>query len=288
MKNLFKSFLFRLKKDLTFRITLFVGLGIAIFMTLIYLGIDLIAKNSAEDPASYEFMFATGQNLFLSSLSPVQNFGIAIPINLIIFTVLEFNQGTIRNKIITGNSKTKIYFNLVLSGLVFTIALILTYSLLCLALGSICGGFDIEGHVLLGFSFSYINAEFFWKMVILALLAYIMITVATIFFATLFRNIGPCIPVVILLLMFCYLSSTIFGSVRSMGADSNGSMDMILLILKLFNPIFSLTSPESELVATSTFKVSDDYFWAEVINNIVYTALFFFGGWLIFRKRDVK
>ena len=111
MGNLFKAFLFKLRKDLTFRITLFIGLGLAVLMTLIYLGIDLVVKALEEDPSSYKFVFCTGQNLFINSLSPAQNFGIAIPINLITFTVLEFTQGTIRNKIIAGNSKTNIYQN---------------------------------------------------------------------------------------------------------------------------------------------------------------------------------
>ena len=107
MWNLFKAFIFKLRKDLTFRITLIVGAGVAILLTVIYLFIDLAAKNLVGE-AGYKFLFATGQNLFINSFSPAQNFGIAIPVNLITFTVLEFTQGTIRNKIIAGNSKPKI------------------------------------------------------------------------------------------------------------------------------------------------------------------------------------
>ena len=105
MNRIIKAFLFKLKKDLTFRITLIVGLSVAVLMTLINFLIDF----SSRDETGIKFAMCNGQNLLLSSLSPIQNFGLAIPINLIAFTVAEFTQGVIRNKIIAGNSKRKVY-----------------------------------------------------------------------------------------------------------------------------------------------------------------------------------
>ena len=282
MGNLFKAFLFKLRKDLTFRITLFIGLGLAVLMTLIYLGIDLAVKALEEDPSSYKFVFCTGQNLFINSLSPAQNFGIAIPINLITFTVLEFTQGTIRNKIIAGNSKTKIYFSLILSGLVFTFVLIITYSLLCLGLGSIFGGFDINGATMSG----KLNPEFFWKLILLSVLAYILITVATIFFATLLRNVGPCIPIVILLLLGCYLISTIFNTIGLLGEEIKG-IKVAAKVMEVINPLYSLSTLSSD-PQTGLLTITNEGFWWEIGNNIVYTGLFLGFGLLIFKKRDVK
>ena len=282
MANLFKAFLFKLRKDLTFRVTLFIGLGLAVLMTLIYLGIDLAMKTFEENSSTYKFVFCTGQNLFINSLSPAQNFGIAIPINLITFTVLEFTQGTIRNKVIAGNSKTKIYFSLILSGLVFTFVLIITYSLLCLGLGSIFGGFDINGTTMSG----KLNPEFFWKLILLSVLAYILITVATIFFATLLRNVGPCIPIVILLLLGCYLISTIFNTIGLLGEEIKG-IKVAAKVMEVINPLYSLstlsTDPQTLLLTIS----NEGLFW-EIGNNLVYTALFLGFGLLIFKKRDIK
>ena len=293
MWNLFKAFIFKLRKDLTFRITLIVGAGIAVLLTVIYLFIDLAAKNLF-DEAGYKFMFATGQNLFINSFSPAQNFGIAIPVNLITFTVLEFTQGTIRNKIIAGNSKPKIYASLFLSGLVFTISLITVYSLLSLLLGTICGaigngsfkeGFDINGQIA-GLNNGRINPEFFWKMIVLALLAYVVITSFTIFFGTLLRNIGPCIPVVIILIFIFYMSSTIFGNLATLGAEEiSEPIKNINTALKIFNPFHSLIAWTTE---DNIIQIKNDAFIAEIINNIVYTGLFFGFGMLIFSKRDVK
>ena len=40
MVDLFRAFFFKLRKDLTFRITLIVGGGVAILMMLLYMAID--------------------------------------------------------------------------------------------------------------------------------------------------------------------------------------------------------------------------------------------------------
>ena len=106
MKRLFKAFLFKLTRDLTFRITLIIGAGMALLMTGIYLVIDLTA---ATEGVLGDTKFLTGQTMLIASMSPAQNYGLAIPINVVSFICLEFTQGTIRNKIIAGNSKFKIY-----------------------------------------------------------------------------------------------------------------------------------------------------------------------------------
>ena len=281
MLNLFKAFLFKLRKDLTFRITLFIGLGLAILLTLIYLGIDLGMKALIDDGSEYTNLFCTGHNLFISSLSPAQNFGIAIPVNLISFTVLEFSQGTIRNKIIAGNSKAKIYFGLILSGLVFTFALIIVYSLLCLGLGSIFGGFDINGATQSG----TINAEFFWKLIVLSIFAYILITVVTIFFATLLRNIGPCIPIVILLLLGCYMISSIFGAIGLIG-ENVAFVQTMNKVLMYINPLHSIASFSMNIEA-GALQITNEAFISEIVNNVIYTALVLGFGVLIFKMRDV-
>ena len=292
MRNLFRAFIYKLRKDMTFRITLIVGAGVAVLLTVIYLLIDLSVK-ALDTSGTYQFVFATGQNLFIGSLSPAQNFGIAIPVNLITFTVLEFTQGTIRNKIIAGNSKPKIYASLFLSGLVFTISLITVYSLLSLALGTICGaigngsikgGFDINGQIA-GLSSGTINPEFFWKLVVLALLAYITITSVTIFFGTLLRNIGPCIPIVLILIFFFYMASSIFGSIAFLGdtSDAIKNINKALVILNPFHSMIAWTTDE-----TGKLMIENKAFISEIINNLVYTGVFFGFGMLIFTKRDVK
>jgi len=280
MGKLFKAFFFKLSKDLTFRITLIIGLALAVVLSLIYFGIDVLA--SGEDGIQHNM--CTGQSMFFNSISPAQNFGIAIPVNLITFTVLEFTQGTIRNKIITGNSKTKIYFTLFFTGLIFTLSLLFAYVGLCVGLGSIFGGFDINGTIVGSTSLGgHIDTTYFVRMLVITLLVYLSITAFTIFFATLFRNIGPCIPVVIVMIMMLYFS----GMIASLMKDTEGT-EVFVNVMKYVNPMYALNDASILDSMKGTLAMADDTFISSIVNNSVYTIIFLLGGWLVFRKRDVK
>ena len=261
-------------------IELSIFLALAVVLSLIYFGIDVLA--SGEDGIQHNM--CTGQSMFFNSISPAQNFGIAIPVNLITFTVLEFTQGTIRNKIITGNSKTKIYFTLFFTGLIFTLSLLFAYVGLCVGLGSIFGGFDINGTIVGSTSLGgHIDATYFVRMLVITLLVYLSITAFTIFFATLFRNIGPCIPVVIVMIMMLYFS----GMIASLMKDTEGT-EVFVNVMKYVNPMYALNDASILDSMKGTLAMADDTFIASIVNNSIYTIIFLLGGWLVFRKRDVK
>ena len=289
MARLFRAFLFKLKRDLTFRITLFIGIGMAILLTVIYLLLGLAFSRDGDTVT-----VISGEGMLIQSLSPVQNFGIAIPVNLISFTVLEFTHGTIRNKIIAGNSKFKIYTSLYLSGLVFTITLITVYVGLCLGLGCIFGGYRPEGGSSAGlFGLAKVGEGYVLRVVISAFLAYVSITSFAILIATLTRQIGGSIPIVILLLFLCYLSANIISSIAFASDESLEKYNTIIWILRIVNPLYACASQELVLttdgsgsIATQIMK--DETFICGIINNVVYAALFFALGAVIFRKRDVK
>ena len=266
MRNLMRAFFFKLFRDWTFRITLFIGLGLAVFLTLIYWAIDHGFGSAAEDG-----LFCTGENLLIS---------IAVPVNLISFTVLEFTHGTIRNKIIAGNSKGKIYLSLLLSGLTFTFLLIIAYAGLCTGLASLLGGFHINGSVL-GMGMGNLNAEYLWKYLVLIVLAYALITFIAVFFATLFRSIGPCIPIVIILVLFAYFSATILGGLTSSLSQLDGARE----VLRIVNPFYSIGAFATD---SGNLVISNEAFFSEVINTAVYSFIFVFFGFLLFKKRDVK
>lgn len=263
MANLFKAFLFRLRHDLTFKITLIVGVGLAIFLSLIYLLVDLLTF----EEVGYTF---NGVNMLLSSFSPTQNFGLAVPVNLITFTILEFNQGSIRNKIIAGHSKAKLYVSIFLTGLIFAFALITIYSLLCFGIGSIAGGVtgkvDPESPVL--------DGTYVWKMIIIAIVSYVSVVSFTVFFSTLFRNIGPCIPVVIVGLVLCSTTASLMSIL-------SGDNETLLTVMKIIDPLYVLSTIGVETVTNFTFI-------SGIISNLCYAAIFFVGGLLIFKRRDIK
>ena len=330
MVRLLKAFFFKISKDITFRITLIIGAGMAVFMTLLYLGLQLALGDEMGGT------MLSGQSMLISSFSPAQNFGIAIPINVISFIVLEFTQGTIRNKIIAGHSKFKIYASLYLSGLVFAFALLLVYVGLCTALGSIFGGFNPNGFAAIGTSIGgVVSGQFIVRFVILSLLTYVSIVSFTVFFATLVRAMGPSLPVIILGIMGCYMVAMIF-SVVVMTIEGEAStsfmtmelgklaeakkadgwsdeeiaklsfkdvatpthaqllefdktlvtLDNVKNVLKVVDPLYAVAAVDTNDAGIATI---DNYtFITGICSNLVYAAVFFFGGAAIFKKRDIK
>lgn len=281
MKELFLSYLYKLRHDLAFKITLIIGGSLALLMALIYLGLSFLIKEP----------LLSGPMLLINSLSPTQNFGLAVPINLITFTVLEFTQGSIRNKIIGGHSKAEIYVSLFLNGLLFTFALMVTYALLSYGLGSLFGLIKIDGSVVTNPLLSY-SDSYLWKLIVLSIFSYINIVALTIFFSTLFRNIGPTIPVVILLIVF----TSVFGTIVSAFTDNN---EGLLWALRIIDPFYGtgalemetigqIVMPDGTVIDETVRTIGTETFVSSIISNLVYIALFFGFGCLIFAKRDVK
>lgn len=299
MKNLFVSYLYKLRHDLAFKITLIIGGGLSILLAALYFLISLLVKENVLD----------GSTMIASAISPGSNFGLAIPVNLITFTVLEFNQGSIRNKIIAGNSKTNIYTSLVLNGLVFTFILMTAYVLISFGLGSLFG--EVTKKILEGMkndelaktgvskiipiALSTYSGLGIFQTIVLGIMCYISIVSFTIFFSALFRNIGPSIPVVILVLVF---ASSLAPIVMLLGESNEG----LLWAFRIIDPFYCLSERQYEIVGQiivqtsdgpdpryiTEVSVPDEAFVSGIISNAVYAALFYIGGLLIFKKRDVK
>lgn len=295
MHRLFRAFFFRIKRDLTFRITLCVGAGVAVFMAVLYYILQVTQKEQL-----HGMELLTGPNMLVNSFSPVQSFGFAIPINLISFTCLEFSQGTIRNKIIAGNSKFKIYASLFLTGLVFTFALLGVYVGVCTALGSIFGGFDLSKWVSLpSGEIGPLNVPYILKLLVVVFFSYITIVSLSIFVATLFRNMGPCIPIVTMSMLICYITVMILKESGVSSDDLSG----VISVFKVVNPLYAMSSGTEvkylaeevviEGVAETIYTPLSvdlplDTMLFGIGNNLVYTSIFFVVGIYLFMKKDVK
>ena len=280
MIRLLKAFRYKLFRDLTFRITLIIGAGLAVMMTLVYLLMEHTA--TSEIP----FKICTGQSLLVLATNPAEGFGYSVPINLCTFIVLEFTSGTIRNKIIAGNSQFKIYASLFISGLIFAILLMGMYIALTFGLGCAIGGFNPEGLAYTMMGGGQLVAGFVPKLLVITLVSYLTITSIAVFAATLFRNIGPCIPVVIVFIM-------IFALVPMMVGMAPG-MEKFMEVSSYINPLHSLVCFTSNVVGETpeTMKtyisIDNMAFLRSIICNLVYTSIFFALGARLFVKRDVK
>lgn len=283
MSRLLKAFFYRMSKDLAFRITLIVGCSIALILSVILLVTDLMMDME-------DIKLLTGHGMLTMSLNPVQNYGIAIPINVAIFVVLEFTQGTIRNKIIAGHSKLKIYASLYISGLILGAALLFAYVGFLTIFGTIAGGFDVNVVTISGFGFGAATVEYIVKFVILALLAYTTLISYSVFVSTVFRSLGPSIPLVLAAVYGLYFIAMIVSVVVSI---DNDIAQVIGNVFKCIDPLYGLSATESVIVGEGedmkAVATMDDFtFYSGIASNLAYSAAFFFGGACLFKKRDVK
>lgn len=311
MFRLLKSSFFKLIKDWTLRITLIIGLALAVFLTILYGMMD------ASFADGYHSSLC-GQSSLINSFSPSQNFGIAIPINLAIFTILEFSQGTIRNKIVVGNSKLKVYISLLITGLLFTFALLIIYVGFSTILGTIFGkGFfpnysGEEQYIKEMIKSQTLDSATLVRFVIIGLLSYVTITSFAVFIGTLLRNIGPSIPLIIvplvllsLIPMFIYPFALSYYSCLESANEALeiGNNEMYNYYMEMANSYESYVGIDNALqifdpfyiygmIINTTFgehiQISSSLFTKQVLSNICYSGLFSFFGALIFTHRDLK
>ena len=267
MLNLIKASLYKLFRDKTFLVTAIIGVVLAAFMVLINYGIGALK----------------GETMFMSTATPGSNFGLAVPINLIVFTVGEFTYGTVRNKIIAGLSKTKIYFGLFITGLVFTFILMGTYSLLVVGGSSLISGCDIEAIGGIKFILCYIAY---------VICDYIFITALSVFFASLIRSIGGAISIVIILLVFLTLLPLILlGAQATISggelAPDHWSMWINPLYMTGFdgNNVFAIFASSGII---NFFDQNIQMVCAGIIVPLIWAVAFVVGGLFIFKYSDVK
>ena len=268
MFNILKASLFKLFRDRTFQVTAIIGIVLAGFMALV----GVLSKT------------ITGEGTFLSSFSLANGFGLTVPINLIVFTVGEFTYGTVRNKIIAGFSKGKIYAGLFLTGLVFTFILVTVYVGVSLIIATSISGFD--GNKIGG-------ASFILTYIAFAIVTYAFTTALSIFVATSIRNIGGSISIVIILLvmislapLFTFMSdpekmalvgldhwSTWLNPVQMIGFYTN---DVIRIIAKFAPP------------GANFFVLSPNMIIAGLVTPIYWAVILYVIGYLTFKYSDVK
>ena len=267
MHNLIKASLYKLFRDKTFIVTAIIGVVLAALI----LGINALTES------------LSGNSMLLGVSSPGSNFGLTIPVNLVVFTVGEFTYGTVRNKIIAGLSKTKIFFGLYITGLVFTFILFFGYALITVGIASLAGGFNAEA---IG------GIEFILPYIAYIILSYAFITAISIFFSVLIRQIGGSITIVIILLVFLsMLPLVIYASnAGSLTSPDHWSMWINPIYMSGFygNNVVSILSELGGGMFGSLFKQKPQMIAAGIVTPSVWTAIFLIGGLLIFKHSDVK
>jgi len=128
MRDLIKTDLRRILKDKLFLVVTILcavfGVITPVLNKLIY---SLVGMMDIADVA------VSAKDMFFSSFSPSNNMGLIAPILLTIVICKDFSQGTVRNKLISGKTRTEVFMSTFISTVIVTVGVILLHALITLA-----------------------------------------------------------------------------------------------------------------------------------------------------------
>lgn len=271
MRNLLKADLYRIFHDKA----IYVGsIIIAIFeflTAILFLIIKISASSMIENPVAAEelrnqFSFVA---LLASSTSFTGNMGLVIFIISIVFLTREFSFGTIRNKVISGHSKTKIYLSTSITSIIIGSGLYIVNLFTSIIFGLIFLGTGIItsttlSQVCVGLLFAILLSFFF------SLLAC--------FYSMVIKTSG--------LSIVAYVASVLVIAGLSKVYELSSSFPKWVFTLCEFNPIYQINLVAS---AMSDFSL----YTQEIVLIMSFSLVFYIAfitiiGALIFRKCDLK
>lgn len=270
MRELLKTDLRRIIKDKLFLVTCILGAFFAVSTPLLYKGLSMALEMEDELIS----LFASAKSIFFTSFSPSGNFGLIMPILLIIVLCKDFSYGTIRNKIICGKSRTKIFLSTFLSGTIVICGTMLAHALLTLGI-SLCF-FPYQAEAFTGKTFLYILLS-----ILLSVLIYVFISAIVCFLSFSMKNTGLAVVFYFAVNFFFSIVGTIVAVASAFVETSNEFLVKTFEILQKAN-IFMTTH-----IGTGTTYSATDILCL-LIPVCVGTVVCILSGIAIFRKKDLK
>ena len=253
MFNIIKAEYKKFFKSKVFLIIVVLTIAFPIFMSSLYKILEEIMIG--EEMPIFSGLFSSFGS-FLTGFNPVDNFGIIVLIILILWLSNDFTQNTIKNKIIAGYSKTKIY----LSSVIFTLSIVVTvvtaYAFLIYGFVGMSIGFDNNtfGDLLLNWLTSITGV-----MVVYTLVVTIIYT---------FKSFGASLGVVVGALFVLMLAYTVL----SMGINEKTHQILLYII-----PFLQVLMPK---------EISGFDGFIMIIVNIIYLIGIIFIGLRVSENTD--
>lgn len=255
MINILKAEFKKFFKTKTFIILIIITLAFPLFTSGLYkilenlignqgmIGIDNIISSLA---------------VFDSSFGPLQNYGLILLIFILVLVVNDFTQNTIRNKLIAGYKRTKVYLSSTIFALTIMFVAVTIYAFLSYLLTGLFISFGNET------ALDIIKAYFLNISSILVIYSFVV------FNSYIFKRIGATLGIVLGTLFVIMLAFSII----SIGLEEN-TINNILIVLP-FLKIFSVVS---------AVKIN---YVLSIIINLVYVAGITGLGILATNKMDFK
>ena len=172
MLNLLKTDLKRVFQDKLFLILCIIAAGFALFNPIVYKVLFLIVD--MEEMAGLGLgMTIDAKTLFFTSFSPGNNLGLIMPIFAALVLCKDFSQGTVRNKVISGKTRTQIFLSMLLTCVVVMCVVMLLHGVLTLLISLLFFEYQAGGFTwgALGYALLSLGFEMLVYVLIAALLS---------------------------------------------------------------------------------------------------------------------
>ena len=273
MRNLIKADLKRMFHDKLFMIVCIIGGGFALMTSLLY----YFLNNLVSSVADMESIF-NAKDTLAACFAPLSNFGLALPIFICIIINKDFSYGTIRNKIICGYSRSKIYISILISTATLVVSCILSYTLISFGLSSILLDYSLTT--------TFINDIGYILLTILfGTLGYTLIACLITFFCISMKNLGIAIVLYfgISFLFFVIATALNISNMFIPDKESMGGIKTLIDILCHINIFY---------IFSNVIGYTDVYTAKEIL-YIVFDVLIFGSlttllGVYMFNKKNLK
>lgn len=182
MKHLLKADFYRIKKSVLAKIALIIAVVYPLITSLLYLGIDAFMEFISKESGESFFPLFDAKTILQTTFSLSNDMGLVIPLFCAIFICNGISSGTLRNKIISGNSHKNVYLSHLLTSVIFNVIIITIYALFSLLFSTLFFGFSDE------FSIDYLIDILEW--LVSGVLTYVFISTVTTLIALVSRGIG--------------------------------------------------------------------------------------------------
>lgn len=270
MRSLIKTDLRRIFKDKLFLVVCILGTALAAFTPLLYKGLSLIIGMEDELLG----LFTDAKTMFFSAFATGSNFGFILPILLALVLCKDFGYGTVRNKIICGKSREKIFLSMFFSGTIVMCGMILAHALLTLAIALCFFPYQAEAF----------TADSFWYMMLsllFSLLIYVFISAFVCFLCVSMKNAE--------LAVIIYVAANLFSNI--VGGIVSAAAVIGPMFTKFPTKLFEILQKINLFNATYIGK-GMTYSLTEVLciglASLVGIGLSLFLGVTVFRKKDIK
>lgn len=272
MRNLLKTDLKRIIKDKLFLISCIIAGAYSVLSPVLY---KVMFAMIGADDKMLEAMGAapSAKSMLFQALVPGGDLGLIIPILIIIALCKDFSYGTIRNKIIAGHSRAKIFISMFITSVIIMFSIMLAQALLSFFVSLALFSYSAQG-------FEASEILYLIVSIVLELIVYITVCSIICFFCVFMKNPGTSVVMFFAVNFTVTMVGSIIMIASTMATPGSTAASVLDVLYKsniFINPVIGA-------VDSYTFK---DLLLV-LVPNLIFAPLITFFGYKVFNKKDLK